>query len=287
MNSISASSLLHFTNSIQVLTSILANGFRFSYCYEEYNNAIVFNNAHTKHANFFIGNNGTKKGVAIPMICFCDIPLLRAQEHAECYGKYIIGIDKNYAKVIYNKLNPVLYMSSDRMKIALNDISISINNYSKETAHNYKESVKYLIAYCKRYSGFDFYRNKDTCFYNEREWRVVLEDDDNNNDASWKWNIEYKSKDEYKEFIKPYNEKLYSSKSAYLRFIEFQNNTDEMRFCDFITHIVVSKENEIPALIKYILNKENKLFGYEGISDNVRNILVSKITSFERIEKDF
>lgn len=286
MNPISASSLLHFTNGIEALKGILEKGFRFSYCYEEYNNVIVFNNENKEHANFFIGSNGTKRGVAIPMICFCDIPLLRVQEHAECYGKYIIGIDKNYAEALYQNLNPVLYLSSNRMGLSLCDISTSKGNFQYERTYNYNQSVNHLIAYSKRYRGFDLYRNKEVCFYDEREWRIVMPNSGEIDELSWLWNIEFKSNDEYKEYIRPYNEKLQSSETAYLRFIKFQEE-DESHFGNFITHIVVSEDKEIPDLIKYILNTKNKLFGYENISENTRMTLISKITSFERIEKDF
>lgn len=286
MNPINASSLLHFTKKKAALKSILKNGFRFSYCYEEYNKAIVFNNGQKEHASFFVGENGTKRGVAIPMICFCDIPLIRTQEHAKCYGKYIIGIDKNYAETLYNTLNPVLYLFSSRMNQSLCDISISKNNFESKRACNYKQSVNHLIAFSKRYRGFDLYRKKETCFYDEREWRIVIPDDCDD-DVSWLWNIEFNSIDKYKEYIRPYNEKLHSSEAAYLRFIEIQEEKDEIHFCNFITHIVVRKENEIPDLVQYILNPKNKIFGYEYISDKARKILVSKITSFERIEKDF
>ena len=287
MNPVSASSLLHFTKSQSSLLGILEKGFRYSYCYEEYNKAIIFNNNNKDYAKFFIGENGTKRGVAIPMISFCDIPLLRAQEHAKYYGKYIIGIDKGYAEDLYSRLNPVLYVFSNRMDISLCDVSVSKDNFYNNGTHDYRQSVNHLIAYSKRYRGFDIYRNKETCYYNEREWRIVLEEGNGDYEAPWIWNIDFKSKEEYKKYIGPYNKKLYSSKGAYLKFIEFNEKRDENHFCNFITQIVVKKEKEIPELIKYILNTKNKLFGYEGISDNARKILVSKITSFERIEKDF
>ena len=288
MNPVSASSLLHFTKTMRALKGILKEGFRYSYCYEEYNNAIPFNNTHKEYAKFFIGENGTRRGVAIPMISFCDIPLLRAQEHSKYYGKYIIGIDKNYVEILYQRLNPVLYvLPSSRMDLTLCDISISKDNFDNNGAYNYRQSVNHLIVYSKRYRGFDIYRNRETCFYDEREWRIVLEEGDGYYEAPWIWNIEFNSKKEYKKYIAPYNEKLCSSKGAYLKFIKFHEKSDENYFCNFITQIVVKKEKEIPELIKYILNTKNKLFGYEGISDNARKILVSKITSFERIEKDF
>lgn len=287
MNPVSASSLLHFTKSKSSLLGILEKGFRYSYCYEEYNKAIIFNNNNKDYAKFFIGENGTKRGVAIPMISFCDIPLLRAQEHAKYYGKYIIGIDKGYAEDLYSRLNPVLYVFSNRMDISLCDVSVSKDNFYNNGTHDYRQSVNHLIAYSKRYRGFDIYRNKETCYYNEREWRIVLEEGNGDYEAPWIWNIDFKSKEEYKKYIGPYSKKLYSSKGAYLKFIEFNEKSDENHFCNFITHIVVKKEREIPGIIKYILNTKNKLFGHENISDDARKILISKITSFERIEKDF
>lgn len=287
MNKINASSLFHFTGGIEALKGILEKGFWFSYCYEEYDNAIIFNNEHNEHACSFVGSNGTKRGVAIPMICFCDIPLLRVQEHAECYGEYIIGINKDYVESLSYRLNPVLYLFSRNIQDSLCDLSVSKDNFQSDRTLNYRNSVNDFIAYSKRYRGFDLYRNKEVCFYDEREWRAVIPDGEGEYEIPWKWNIEFKTKDDYKEYIRPYNKKLQSTEKAYLRFIEFKEKEDENHFCNFITHIVVSEDKEIPDLIKYIINTENKLFGYENISEDARMILVSKITSFERIEKDF
>ncbi|MCF2594087.1 hypothetical protein I6E11_09890, partial [Bacteroides caecigallinarum] len=80
---------------------------------------------------------------------------------------------------------------------------------------------------------------------------------------------------------------LYSSSCAYLRFTDFKDVVDEDHFCKFITHIVVGNDDEISQLIDFILDKEIQLFGNNKLSDKARKILVSKITSFERIEKDF
>lgn len=286
MNSINASSLFHFTDCLDTLELILQNGFRYSYCYEEYDKEIIFNHNNPDYANFFVGSNNIKRGVAMPMICFCDIPLLRANKHADVYGRYIIGIEKKYANALYNSLNPVLYLNSDRIRLALRDISISENNFNNDKAYYYKESVNYIIAYSKRYRGNDIFRdNKEFCFYDEREWRTVLEDGKCN--IPWIWNVEFKSKDEFKKFIQPYNNELYSSSCAYLRFTDFKDVVDEDHFCNFITHIVVGNDDEISQLIDFIFDKEIQLFGNNKLSDKARKILVSKITSFERIEKDF
>ena len=43
MNPNVSSSLMHFTNKLESLKGIIKNGFRFSYCKEEYNNELINN----------------------------------------------------------------------------------------------------------------------------------------------------------------------------------------------------------------------------------------------------
>ena len=89
---INSNTLFHFTPSMASIKGIIKNGVRLSYCYEEC----------TKNYGF-----------AVPMICFCDIPLLRTLEHRKKYGKYMVGFDKNF--LISNNLvslNPVHYLNS-------------------------------------------------------------------------------------------------------------------------------------------------------------------------------
>ena len=77
---------------IKSINGIIRNGVRLSYCYEEC----------TKDSGF-----------AIPMICFCDIPLLRTLEHRRKYGNYMVGFDKEYliqSNLLF--LNPVHYLNS-------------------------------------------------------------------------------------------------------------------------------------------------------------------------------
>ena len=80
------------------------------------------------------------------------------------------------------------------MDLSLCDISTSKDNFKYERTYNYNQSVNYLIAYSKRYRGFDLYRNKEVCFYDEREWRIVIPNSGESDELSWLWNIEFKSK---------------------------------------------------------------------------------------------
>ena len=52
-----------------------------------------------------------------------------------------------------------------------------------------------------------------------------------------------------------------------------------------ISHIIVETEKEVPDIISAIL-KLPTLFGYQQPEEK-KQLLVSKVTSFERIEKDY
>ena len=46
-------------------------------------------------------------------------------------------------------------------------------------------------------------------------------------------------------------------------------------------------ENDVYKYIEHILKEQNPLFGCTNVSQKERILLISKITSFERIEKDY
>ena len=89
---VNSSSLFHFTREFEVFKQILSEGLRFSYCYEPFDDIVAKQgwDIELKKGNKII----ECKGIAIPMICFCDIPLLRTQNHREKYGNYMIGFNR-------------------------------------------------------------------------------------------------------------------------------------------------------------------------------------------------
>lgn len=281
MNPINASSLLHFTNSMDALKGILEKGFRFSYCCEKVSATINMNELHPEGANFFRPSPHINSHIAIPMICFCDIPLTRAKLHSDTYGKFIVGIDKDTAITVFkDSLNPVMYRNSMLIDYALSDLSVikaTIDNV--EGCYNYKRSLNQLIGNTKPYNGT--VNGKDYCFYNEREWRILIPFD-YSEDTKWYWNL---SEEEFAVKKDEINKILHSSEYAYRGFTTDIDNEED--FMQFITHIVVDTEANIPELVEFILNEEQPLFGYPKVSKRIRNFLVSRITSFERIEKDY
>lgn len=87
--SITSSSLIHYTNSLAVLKSILKEGFRVKYCLEE------------------IYTKGGSIHLAVPMVSFCNLPFSQVKNHMENYGNYGIGLRNSWGG-----LNPVLYISN-------------------------------------------------------------------------------------------------------------------------------------------------------------------------------
>lgn len=281
MNPINASSLLHFTKSMDDLKGILEKGFRFSYCCEKVSATINMNELHPEGANFFRPSPHINSHIAIPMICFCDIPLTRAKLHSDTYGKFIVGVDKDMAITVFgDNINPVMYRTSQTIGFALHDLSVikaTIDNV--DGCYNYKRSLNQLIGNTKPYNGT--VNGKDYCFYNEREWRILIPFD-YSEDTKWYWDL---SEEKFAVKKDEINKILHSSEYAYRGFTTDIDNEED--FMQFITHIVVDTEANIPKLVEFILNEEQPLFGYPKVSKRIRNFLVSRITSFERIEKDY
>lgn len=159
--------LLHFTNKINALESILIDGFfKPSYARER-----------------IYGEEGLIRYFGIPMVSFCNIRLSLLSEHTKKYGCYGIGLKQEWAAK--NNLNPVLYMSknSDTFKLLdaqLRRIIKGIDS-SNKSSENFTEMENYIslvniLRYMKNHTG-PLTRNKkqieDYCFADEMEWRFV------------------------------------------------------------------------------------------------------------------
>lgn len=295
-NSINASSLFHFTKKKETLESILSNGLRFSYAFESISPQITANINYPSNP-IILEEVYKDTGVAIPMISFCDIPIIRTSIHMGRYGKYMIGFDKRCLTELYKStINPVLYIHSGNLSDAMVDLS-------EVYAETFKKQIENIVSLSKKGKTKDSpeFKEKTTtlglrkffilflyglikpvydpkearCYYDEREWRAFLPDDSFCNDI-WKWEI---TKDDYDYHRDEWNNGLAESFDNYLTLYE-----DYLR--NAITHIVVSEENEVDDLIKFVMESE-KIFGYPNVSKENRLYLVSRITSIERIELDY
>lgn len=334
MATINSYTLFHITHSFSILKKIITKGLRYSYSLEKTDTetAIIQEIGHISgfsdrklQENRLKGNPETN--VAIPMICFCDIPLLRIEDHCKKYGKFAIGLDKELISDLYNnQINPIWYLESKNTCNFKKNYSI-INYYNQkyicdllqdkhflDDLSKDKKSINILIKNMIKYENTETFVEKvlpktpeplkslmeitvrnmntkilsnyilgytkprivnNTSYYDEREWRGLLPDDEDI--AKWKWDIDQKYFDLHK---KEWNDSLDKNK-------EFGHIilTSEL-LNDAITHIIVDTDKKIPDVINYIM-KTKSIFGASDISREQRLILISKITSFERINKDY
>ncbi len=252
---LSSNSVIHYTKSLQSLKSIIRERkFHLAYCTDYIRES---NNVET--AQFEI---------AVPMVCFCDIPFTEVSKLTKEYGCYGIGLSKNWA--MNNGLNPVLYFDSGskvtRILNAIEYLSSSIRNYASEESVSHRsenliEQYKGLLGYIKNYKNISSQVGKippDYIFYNEREWRYVPSQNDlNENDLDL-----LLQKEEYDN-----NKELYNNRAKKYS-LTFED--------DDITYIVVNKIDEIHNMLVFL----NDI----GIKTPK---LCTKIISLEQIENDF
>lgn len=245
---ISTNSIIHYTKSFDILSLILKEGFRIKYCAEV----------------LLLGKKGSSLA-AHPMISFCDIPLSSSSQHFEAYGKYGLGLSKEWA--VRNGINPVLYI--DRNSLIADSIYSLIKDRRKTNSNltvKQKREILQIKSYAKNYSG-TLKRTgkpdkKNYNFYNEREWRLIPPKDKINNKP---FSISLKAYNNNKE---KYNKELLDCRY-------------EFKIQD-ISYIIVEKTEEIPQIVKIL-----RQLHYEQYSGKELDILLSKVCSTEQILSDY
>lgn len=156
-----SNTLFHFTKSPETLKHILQGGFWPRYCLEDIGWLGLAKNTHDY--------------VAYPMVCFCEIPLSRIDEHVAFYGEFGLGLTRSWAET--NGLNPVLYTSrSSEIANAFKQLSSHADRLpTKEDKNSALRYTRHLLAHAKPTSG-NMLINSDPVekvFYQESEWRYV------------------------------------------------------------------------------------------------------------------
>lgn len=156
-------SLFHFTKSMEVLKSVLKEGFWPRYCLED------------------VQWQGmpSKEFIAFPMVCFCDIPMSRISEHVGFYGSFGIGLTKEWGAK--NNLNPVIYFAGDNpLHGAIRSLGHLVLDLEEEKQDVGFKNLRYILAHSKPTHGRMIISGtpltKD--FYQESEWRYVPQNDD-------------------------------------------------------------------------------------------------------------
>jgi len=243
---ISTNSIIHYTKSYEVLTTILKEGLKIKYCLEE------------------LSLNGGGSFAAHPMVSFCDIPLSDSKQHFATYGKYGIGLSKEWA--IKNCINPVIYIDKNsHFALTINKLLKERRKSNTKLSENLKTEILRIKSYAKNYSE-TLHRNSiktpDFRFYDEREWRLVPSDEILNGapfSVSRKFYLKNKAK---------YNKKLSGIR------IKFEPVD--------ISYIIVENTKQIRQMTKFLRSRFlNKC------TPNELDFLFSKICSIEQIINDY
>ncbi|NLO22509.1 MAG: hypothetical protein GX119_11025 [Syntrophomonadaceae bacterium] len=169
---ISANTLFHFTDSFDNLAGIFSHCFYPRYCLEDQS---------------YLVEDYLPQYVAIPMVCFCDLPLSQVHYHTETYGSYCIGLSKEWGQA--KGINPIMYALPNSYSTLLlkkcfgqlYPLNPELLRYKPEqrdlAAQNVATMLYSFFTFLKPYEG-EVWKNGEQIkskvrFYDEREWRYV------------------------------------------------------------------------------------------------------------------
>lgn len=241
-----SNTLFHFTQNMETLKHILRGGFWPRYCLED-----VSWLGYEQHDY-----------VAYPMVCFCEIPLSRISDHVEFYGRFGIGLTRQWAEK--NGLNPVFYVSGGNNISgsfrAFNELA-TIKDNDKLTIE-LKTVMRELLAFTKPTVGKMFYEDRpvEKVFYQESEWRYVPKQSE----------------------VRPYiikkqhdNEDLRSA---------LNDKTKEFAMLKIapsdIRYIFVRQDSDIPEIVNFIQGELDHFTGAD------QKVLASRVVSLESLHYD-
>lgn len=240
-----SNSLFHFTKSIDVLESILLNGFWPRYCAEDVK-------WHGRRDNEFI---------AFPMVCFCDIPISRIDEHVGFYGSYGLGMTREWAEK--NVLNPVMYFSGKTPLLdAVNANASRLFKLPEDLKEPALKDHRYFLAHSKPTRGAMLISGKreEKDFYQESEWRYV---------PTGEGVTEYLKEAQFGDDKKLENYNQATRKSSLLKFSPAD-----------VRYIFVPRDSDIPRIVTFI---QSELDGYPAVE---LKVLMSRVTSLESLAAD-
>ena len=241
-----SNTLFHFTKSAETVKAILSSGFWPRYCLE-----------HVEHLGF-----KENPYIAYPMVCFCDIPLSRIEDHIGFYGSFGLGMTREWAET--NSLNPVLYTTAGSPIIStyrkLNTIVNRADDDEEKAAQ--KRTVRTLLAFTKPLSGHMIVGGEPVKkdFYQESEWRFVPQ------------------ADEIADYIKR------STFENVEDLVQSNENTLKHGLLKFephdIRYIFVEHDSDIPKMVDFLHNEP----GARSAAAN--KVLMSRIVSLESLRHD-
>lgn len=274
--SLSANTLFHFTDSADNLISIVTNGFKPKFCLEQFGSRqIMFSSKDLELAEKKIKVDLEE---AIPMTCFCDLPVSHISSHLEFYGSYGIGLTKNWG--VKNGLTPLAYVHQNSTQIKhINRLAKKIWENANQKSDNNQNQKSLLISTVELAGFFKPYEGKmwrngryvDKRFYDEREWRYVPGIlTDSQLDSEENKYMDYRlDKEEYLNSIK-------LAKAN--RGIENDHGL-EFEAAD-VKYIIIKDDSEVDAMMEAIDS-------VEAFSKKEKRRMYSKILTSSQINEDF
>jgi hypothetical protein len=239
--------LFHFTKSLDTLQAILRFGYWPRYCLED----IEWLREEPSDSGF----------VSFPVVCFCDIPLSRVDEHVLFYGEYGLGMTKEWA--LRNGLSPIHYVPpsgpfTETFK-ALGQLAAADFTADREALRKICLLAMYMkpLTGSMTVSGSPVVKN----FYQESEWRFVAKSDDI---SFFLTSDEHANADK----LRAANEKTRTQ--CMLRFLPSD-----------VRYLFVRSDSDIPALMNFI---QVDLDHYPAAD---LKILMSRVASLESIGRDW
>lgn len=260
---LSSNTLFHFTSSPENLIDIIEKGLSPRYCLENF-------------SMFDLGVNDDKKELelAVPMVCFCDIPLSKVKFHISLYGNYGIGLSKGWG--INNGISPILYVdpNSETTK-SIQEAIIYLTEFVDYKSNEPDLGVNAallrlfrLVKFVKPYTG-KFWRSDAYLdgirFYDEREWRYVPDIAPNQDDL-----LPWIKKEDFLNKMKKANLNRILSEKFSLKFSY-----------DAIRYIIVEQEDHISEIIDTLSNK------YGKSDPKAMKNLSSRVITLSQIIEDF
>lgn len=244
---ISANTLFHFTHEYDTLIKILQSKFYPRLCLEK--------------RLWYPGDDK----VAIPMVCFCDIPLSNIADHTEKYGKYAIGIKKTWA--VEQGVTPILYVHEKSCFIeqGLSALTWSLDSAGKDDNIVLERLTQVMSMFfmMKPYEGEQTIngRKKKVRFYDEREWRYIPPIGG--------------------EKLNCLSETVFRNRRIREELNSYNEQYGVTFNPDVINYIIVEKEDQIVPLM-------HELYSIKGdFSHRSVELLTSRILSMDRISEDF
>lgn len=243
MASARSKSLFHYTEKLKSLKGILESGFHPRYSEEDVT---------------WIVSDPSR--VAFPMVCFCDIPLSRVDDHVDFYGQYGIGLEQSWG--VPKGITPVTYISHNSDHIQ------DFRRLGKVTKENdiLELGIAFygFLAHTKPLMGSMIRKNKSLkrYFYKECEWRFIPKI----------------KRDHIDSFMSP---EKYKNKELLEKNHRLLKDSYPLKFsAKNVRHIILKDESEIPEIYEFIENLKH-------YSKEEKRILNTRITTLSAIKDDY